>query len=94
MDEISITVVISDRNYRLTIKKEEEEIIRKVARNINDKLKSYAEQYAFKDKQDLFAMVAMELGTQYESSRLYRDGFETEIRHKLTRMVALIDKGI
>lgn len=63
MNELTITVKIADRPYRLTIKKEEEEIIRKAAGEINEKAKNYSNNYAFKDKQDLLAMVALQNGT-------------------------------
>ncbi len=60
MDELTISVTIADRPYRLTIKKEEEETIRKAAKLINEKIKDYSENYAFNDKQDLLAMVSLQ----------------------------------
>jgi len=66
MDELTISVTIADRPYRLTIKKEEEETIRKAAKLINEKIKDYSENYAFNDKQDLLAMVSL----QYANSSL------------------------
>ncbi len=66
MDELTISVKIADRPYRLTIKKEEEETIRKAAKFINEKIKDYSENYAFNDKQDLLAMVSL----QYANSSL------------------------
>ncbi len=60
MDELTISVTIADRPYRLTIKKEEEETIRKAAKFINEKIKDYSENYAFNDKQDLLAMVSLQ----------------------------------
>lgn len=63
MDELTISVTIADRPYRLTIKKEEEETIRKAAKFINEKIKDYSENYAFNDKQDLLAMVSLQYAT-------------------------------
>jgi cell division protein ZapA len=60
MSELTISVTIADRPYRLTIKRNEEEQIRKAATIINEKLKNYSASYAFNDKQDLLAMVALE----------------------------------
>jgi len=60
MKEFTISVNIADRPYRLTIKREEEETIRRAASVINDKVKNYSANFAFKDKQDLLAMVALE----------------------------------
>lgn len=60
MSELTISVTIADRPYRLTINRDEEERIRKAATIINEKLKNYSASYAFNDKQDLLAMVALE----------------------------------
>lgn len=63
MDELAITVKIADRPYRMTVKAEEEEIIRKAARLINEKINEYANTYAFNDNQDLLAMVSLWFAT-------------------------------
>lgn len=60
MDEFSITVTIADRTYRLTIERKEEEIVRQAVKLIDEKVKEYARNYAFKDKQDLLAMVTLQ----------------------------------
>jgi cell division protein ZapA len=59
MEELTITVKIADRPYRLKIKREEEEIIRKAVKNIEMRTKEYSEHFAFNDKQDLMAMVLL-----------------------------------
>jgi len=63
MDELAITVKIADRPYRMTVKTEEEEVIRKAARLINEKITEYANTYAFNDNQDLLAMVSLWFAT-------------------------------
>ena len=63
MDELAITVKIADRPYRMTVKAEEEEVIRKAARLINEKITEYANTYAFNDNQDLLAMVSLWFAT-------------------------------
>ena len=60
MSEFTISVKIAERPYRLTIKREDEERIRRAANDINEKVKQYSENFAFNDKQDLLAMVALE----------------------------------
>jgi len=64
MSELSIKVNIGGRVYPLTIKRSEEENIRKVARDIESNIKRLQENYAVKDKQDLLAMTALQYGTQ------------------------------
>ena len=63
MDELTITVTIAERPYRLTIQREEEENIRKATNIINNTIKKYSENFAYNDKQDLLAMVALEQTT-------------------------------
>ena len=64
MDEITINVVISDRNYTITISRDEEERVRKAVKDINEKVKNFSQLYAYKDKQDLLAMTALQLSTE------------------------------
>ena len=63
MRELSITVKIADRSYRLKIKQEEEERVRRAAAMINEKISEYSDQYAYNDKQDLLAMGALYFAT-------------------------------
>ena len=80
MEEISITVRIADRQYKLTIEKEEEEIFRRATKLLSEKLMEYAQNYAFKDKQDLLALVAL----QYTTSSLK---FEEQLSFKDSELV-------
>ena len=63
MDELTITVQIAERPYRLKIRRDEEEVVRQAVKGINDKIKGYSNTYAFNDKQDLLAMTALHFGT-------------------------------
>lgn len=63
MNEITINIIIAERTYKLRIQAEEEERVRKAAAQINDRLKAYADAYAYKDHQDLLAMTALQLAT-------------------------------
>jgi cell division protein ZapA len=63
-EELSIKVNIGDRYYPLKIKAEEEEVVRKAAKLINEKAQSYQENFSMKDKQDALAMAALEFATE------------------------------
>jgi len=63
MGEISIKINIADRVYPLKINMEEEEIIRKAAKLINERIKEYQENYAVRDKQDLLSMCVLHYAT-------------------------------
>ena len=65
MEEFSISVIIAERPYKLTIAKNEEETVRKAAKLINEKFKEFSKSYAYKDHQDLLAMIALQFTTQF-----------------------------
>ena len=88
MGEFSITITIADRKYRLTIEKDEEEIVRKASKSIEETIKNYAKNYAFKDKQDLLAMIALQNTTSYLTTK----NKETSIDNNLIDKLSEIDK--
>lgn len=76
MDELSITVVIADRPYKLTINRSEEEGVRKAAAAIDNQIEKYASYFQYKDKQDLLAMVALQFSVssiEYENQLKFRN---------------------
>ena len=90
MPTLSITVNIADRPYRLKIEAGEEETVRKAVKSINEKIKTYADTYAYKDKQDLLAMVALQFSTyvvNYEASTKAND---EQFIGKLTELDTLL----
>ena len=64
MSELSIKVTIAGRSYPLTIEREEEENVRRGAKEINNAVEALQNNYAVQDKQDLLAMVALEMSTK------------------------------
>jgi len=94
MEEQSITVTIADRPYKLTVKREDEEIFREATKYINERLKSYAANFSFKDRQDLLAMVAL----QYTTNALRNERFiafrDKELMEKLANLNTLLDASV
>ena len=60
MEELSIKIRIADRENPMKVKRTDEERVRTAGRLINEKLKSYREQFGIDDKQDVIAMVAFD----------------------------------
>lgn len=56
---LNIQVTICDRPYRLKVRPEEEEHVRKAARTIAEKIKELQSQFAGSDKQDYLAMLLL-----------------------------------
>ena len=55
----NITVVIASRPYPLKVKQEEEASIRKIIKEINEKINRFQLTYTNKDKQDCLAMAVL-----------------------------------
>ncbi|MGI4021495.1 MAG: cell division protein ZapA [Janthinobacterium lividum] len=86
MGDISIKINIADRVYPLKVSTEEEEIIRRAAKLINDRIKDYQENYAVKDKQDLLSMCVLHYATtslKAEKQVLVED---TEVTEKVYQL--------
>jgi len=65
---IPLNIVIADRSYRIKIKPKDEEVIRKTAKTINEKLVEYKTAFAGKDLQDYLAMVLLWFATEQNAA--------------------------
>lgn len=87
MKELNINITIADRPYRLTIDREEEEVVRKAAEKVNEKVKAFARNYSFKDKQDLLAMIAL----QYTTEAIQLNDQQKFVENELDQRLSLLD---
>ncbi|MEO6069194.1 MAG: cell division protein ZapA [Chitinophagaceae bacterium] len=60
---IPLNLLIADRTYRIRIDPKDEEVVRKTAKTINDKLIEFKTAFAGKDMQDYLAMVLIWFAT-------------------------------
>jgi len=90
MGEISIKINIADRVYPLKVNMEEEEIIRRAAKLINDRIKDYQENYAVKDKQDLLSMSVLHYATASLKAERKVTEEDTEIAEKVYQLDDLL----
>ena len=91
MEELSIKLRIADREYPMKVRKDEEERVRAAGKSINDKLKSYREQYGLEDHQDLLAMVAFDSTIQkliFEEKNVSLDSGVSEKVSHLNNLLA------
>lgn len=89
--ELAITVKISDRDYKLTVSREDEEVVRKAAKLIESRIEEYAKRYAFKDKQDLLSMVVLQYVINSIKLRNKQEYFDNHINRKLQDIDELLD---
>lgn len=61
---IAVSAVIGDRSYRIKIQPEDEEVVRRTIKTINDKILEFKTQFAGKDMQDYIAMVLVWYATE------------------------------
>jgi cell division protein ZapA (FtsZ GTPase activity inhibitor) len=90
MGEISIKINIADRVYPLKVNMEEEEIIRRAAKLINDRVKEYQENYAVRDKQDLLSMCVLHYATSSLKSDMKVTVEDTEVAEKVYQLDHLL----
>jgi len=64
---IPINVLIGDRTYRIKIEPNDEEVVRKTLKLINDKIIEFKTNFAGKDMQDYVAMVVLWYATQQKA---------------------------
>jgi len=91
MGEISIKINIADRVYPLKINTDEEEIVRRAAKMINDRIKEFQENYAVKDKQDLLAMCVLHYATSNIKAEKMVSTTDTDIATCVYELDILLD---
>ena len=86
---ISINLPVGDRTYRLKIKAEDEETVRKMAKKMNDQLAQFKSQYPGKDMQDYLAMSLLSFVTEEQPSNA-----QVAIDHDTSVFLATIESTI
>jgi cell division protein ZapA len=94
MEELSIKLRIADREYPMKVRKDEEERVRAAGKSINDKLKSYREQYGLEDHQDLLAMVAFDHTIQKLIFEEKNVSLDSGVSEKVTHLNNLLAQAL
>ena len=94
MEELAIKLRIADREYPMKVRKDEEERVRAAGKSINDKLKSYSEQYGLKDHQDLLAMVAFDSTIQKLILEEKKVGLDHTVSEKVSHLNNLLAQAL
>ncbi len=90
--EISIKVLIGDRQYPLKISSGEEENVRKAAKLVNDRSKFYTENFSVQDKQDAIAMSALEFASENLNTTLKEQSLSAEMEQILIDLDHYLDR--
>lgn len=60
MGELSIKIKIADRDYPMRVSSDDQDKVRLAGKKLNDKIKTFKEQFGVENNQDLLAMVAFD----------------------------------
>lgn len=90
---IPVNILIADRSYRLKIEAADEEMVRKTAALINNKIGEFKTQFAGKDMQDYVSMVLLWFATEQNHSGIDHVKWE-ETAEKLASLEKMVDKAL
>ena len=90
---IPVNILIADRNYRLRVKPEDEEKLRKTVKLINEKIIEFKTNFAGKDMQDYIAMVLIWLATE-ETPPIAMNLDPEELTGKLKNLQKMIEEAL
>ncbi len=90
---IPINIVIADRTYRIKTHAEDEEVVRKTVKLINDKVLEFKTQFAGKDMQDYIAMVIIWYATQTAGGNQSSIALE-QVAESLKKLEGQLDQSL
>ncbi|HEY2727611.1 MAG TPA: cell division protein ZapA [Parafilimonas sp.] len=90
---IPANILIGDRNYRIKIKSEDEEKLRKTVKLINEKIIEFKTNFAGKDMQDYIAMVLIWLATEQSESE-FKGYKNEELKNKVQSLQTIIEQAL
>ena len=91
---MSIKIKIADREYPMRVIPEDEERIRKAGRVINEKIKTYAQQFGIDDKQDLLAMVAFDILVDKSQKEEIEVTNDESVTDRISHLGNLVSKAL
>ena len=90
MQKIKIT--IGDRVYPLSVTEGQEEFLRNSAKQIDQMMKHYEQNYAVQDTQDVLAMCALQLALQLRQEETKSSESSAKIEKKLRTIDTLLSE--
>jgi len=94
MDHLSIKIKIADREYPMKVTSDDEEKVRNAGKLINEKLRSYREQFGIDDKQDLLAMVAFDSVVDKLETEKQEKEMDESVIQKINNLNHLVSQSL
>ena len=89
-EKLKIKLSIANRVYPLTIEANQEEGLRKAAKNIETMIKQFEQSYSVRDKQDVLAMCALQFASQVEQKSIDKENDNEHVEEKLNALNNLL----
>ena len=93
-EKLKIKVSIADRVYPMTVLPEQEEGLRRAAKQIEAMIKQFEQNYAVRDKQDVLAMCALQFAAQTEQKTINNESEVLLAEEKLRSLNELLQKQL
>lgn len=91
---ICINVELAQRTYRVNVRESERTVFEDASKMIDETIKGYEAKYAYKDKQDLLAMVLLQYVTAFiKQNRTLNDNNRT-LNERLEAMLQNLEQSI
>ena len=85
-EKLKIKLSIANRVYPLTIEAQQEEGLRKAAKNIEAMIQQFERSYSVRDKQDVLAMCALQFASQLEQKSIDKDQVSVHLEERLNAL--------
>ena len=93
MESLNIKVTVANRTYPLTIKREDEEQVRKAVKVIEERLMVYEKSFAARDTQDLLSMCLLEMSVKVLTDE-QKVKVDSSLEEQLQMLESLIDEQL
>mgnify|MGYP002623462629 CR=1 FL=1 len=93
-EKLQITVFLAERRYTLSVLPEEEAGVRTAVEYINKQIIDMSSKYAFKDRQDVLAMIALMSTTKMLELEKKSEFIDNSLGQTLKNMDALLNSSL
>ena len=91
---VCINVELAQRTYKVNVRESERTVFEDASKMIDETIRGYEAKYAYKDKQDLLAMVLLQYVTAFiKQNRTLNDNNRT-LTERLEAMLQNLEKSI
>lgn len=89
-----ITVQIAGNGYSLSIKPEEEAVLRKAVKKINSIVTNLEKSYQISDKQEVLSLTLLQIATELEKEKENKIENKNEILQRINKIDVLLNGNL